>query len=163
METTGEQVEKVLVRELRPDDLEPVIALDEKNTGRRRTEYFKLKLKQNLSDTGIVVSLAAELDGCFCGFLLARVYYGEFGRPEPVAVLDTFGVHPDFRRQGVGSALMRQLCRNLRGLRVLRLQTEVGWDNPTLLAFFKEQGFRLSQRLCLSLDLAGSDQERFDR
>jgi len=37
------------------------------------------------AETGIKVSLAGELDDCFCGFLLARVYYGEFGAPEPVA------------------------------------------------------------------------------
>lgn len=154
MEIIGEQADKVVVRGLKPDDLEPVIALDAKNTGRRRTEYFKLKLQQNLSETGVKVSLAAELDDRFCGFLLARVYYGEFGAPEPVAVLDTFGVHPDFRRQGVGTALMRQLCLNLGGLGVGRLQTEVSWNDPDLMAFFQRRGFRLAGRLCLDLDLA---------
>jgi ribosomal protein S18 acetylase RimI-like enzyme len=157
MDVIDEQAEKVLVRGLKPEDLERVIALDAKNTGRRRTEYFKLKLQQNLAETGIKVSLAAEIEGCFCGFLLARVYYGEFGAPEPAAVLDTFGVHPDFRRQGVGTALMRQLSRNLRGLGVLQMRTEVGWDDADLLAFFHGQGFRLSDRLCLDLDLSRAD------
>ena len=89
--------EKLVVRRLRPQDLEAVIALDAKTIGRRRDEYFKLKLKQALSDTGIEVSLAAELDGNFAGFVLARVYSGEFGMMEPTAVLDTLGVHPDLR------------------------------------------------------------------
>lgn len=142
-----------VVRGLRPEDLEAVIALDAKNTGRRREEFFKAKLKQNLQETGIKVSLAAEIDHCFCGFLLARVYYGEFGAPEPVAVLDTLDVHPDFRRRGVASALMRQLCQNLDGLRVSRLRTEVDWDTPELLAFFHGQGFRPTGRLCLDLNL----------
>lgn len=154
MEFVGEREERVVVRGLKPEDLEPVIGLDAKNTGHRREEYFKLKLQQNLAETGVKVSLAAELDGCFCGFLLARVYYGEFGAPEPGAVLDTLGVHPDFRRQGVGAALMRQLCKNLEGLRVLRLQTEVGWDDPELLGFFHRQGFHMANRLCLDLDVA---------
>ena len=153
METVGEQEERVMVRGLRPDDLEPVIALDAKNTGRRREEFFKLKLRQNLAESGIKISLAAELDGCFCGFLLARVYYGEFGSPEPVAVLDTLDVNPDFRRQGVGTSLMRQLCKNLTSLRVSHLQTEVSWDDPALLAFFHQQRFRLANRICLDLDL----------
>jgi ribosomal protein S18 acetylase RimI-like enzyme len=103
-----EVVMSVLVRGLAVDDLERVIGLDAKIVGRRREEFFKLKLQQNLQETGIKVSLAAELDDCFCGFLLARVYYGEFGALEPVAVLDTLGVHPDFRGRGVGSSLLGQ-------------------------------------------------------
>ncbi len=153
MEPVGEQEERVVVRGLRPEDLEAVIALDTKNTGRRREEFFKLKLQQNLAESGIKVSLAAELDGCFCGFLLARVYYGEFGSPEPVAVLDMLDVNPDFRRQGVGTSLMRQLCKNLTGLGVSCLHTEVSWDDPALLAFFHRQRFRLANRICLDLDL----------
>ena len=145
--------ERVLVRGLKPSDLEPVIALDARVVGRRRDEYFKLKLQQNLAETGIKVSLAAEIDDCFCGFLLARMYYGEFGAPEPTAVLDTLGVHPDFRRQGVGTALMRQLSRNLRGLRVGELRTEVQWSDFEMLGFFHGQGFRPAGRLCLDLDL----------
>jgi GNAT superfamily N-acetyltransferase len=147
------QEEKTVVRGLRPEDLEPVIALDAKVVGRRRDEYFKLKLQQNLAETGIKISLAAEMEGCFCGFLLARLYYGEFGTPEPVAVLDTFGVHPDFQRQGVGTALMEQLRTNLAGLGVTRLQTEVSWDDPMLLRFFHGQHFRPAERFCLDLDL----------
>jgi ribosomal protein S18 acetylase RimI-like enzyme len=148
------EAEDIVVRGLRPDDLDAVIALDARNTGRRRGEYFKLKLQQNLLETGIKVSLAAEIEGCLCGFLLARVYYGEFGAPEPVAVLDTLDVHPDFRRRGIGTALMRQLGMNLDGLRVTLLRTEVDWDAPELLAFFHGQGFRPAGRLCLDLELS---------
>jgi len=154
MESSEHRTDRIVVRGLKPEDLEPVIALDAKTVGRRRDEYFKLKLQQNLAETGIKVSLAAEMDGCFCGFLLARLYYGEFGSPEPVAVLDTFGVHPDFQRQGVGTALMHQLCTNLSGLSVKRLQTEVSWDDPMLLRFFHSQKFRPAERFCLDLDLA---------
>ena len=143
----------LVVRGLQPADLEKVVALDARNAGRRRDEFFKIKLQQNLAETGIKVSLAAELDGCFCGFLLARVFYGEFGTLEPVAVLDTLGVHPDFRGRGVGRALTRQLRTNLAGLGVGRLQTEVGWDNQELLRFFHAEGFRPAERLCLDLDL----------
>jgi ribosomal protein S18 acetylase RimI-like enzyme len=142
-----------VVRNLRPGDLEAVIALDARIVGRRRDDYFRVKLQQNLSETGIKVSLAAEREGLFCGFLLARVYYGEFGSLEPVAVLDTLGVHPGFRGQGVGAALLRQLRVNLGGLGVSRLQTEVGWDDLALLGFFHHQGFRPASRFCLDLDL----------
>jgi GNAT superfamily N-acetyltransferase len=147
-ETTG-----VVVRQLSPRDLEAVIALDAKATGRRREAYFKLKLKQALSDTGIQISLGAELEGLFVGFLLARVYYGEFGSLEPLAVLDTMGVHPDFGRRGVGAALIDQLRTNLLGLSIRTLSTEVSWDSPELLAFFHHEGFAPAARFCLDLNL----------
>ena len=147
--TTGQA--KIVVRGLKPEDLESVVAVDAKATGRRREEYFKIKLKQNLAETGIKVSLAAEVDGTLRGFLLARVYYGEFGTLEPVAVLDTLGVHPLSRGMGVGAALMEQLLVNLAGLGVGTLRTEIAWEDALLLGFFHHQGFKPAPRLCLEL------------
>ena len=142
---------EVIVRNLRPSDLEAVIALDAKNVGRRREEYFRVKLQQNLVETGIKVSLAAEIDSALVGFLLARVYYGEFGQTEAVAVLDTIDVHPSFRGRAVGAALIDQLRTNLFGVGVRTLQTEVGWDDLALIGFFQHEGFRPAPRLCLEL------------
>jgi len=153
MQPTMQERGAVVVRSLRPDDLAAVVTLDAKNVGRRREEFFKLKLQQNLVESGIKVSLAGEIDGMFCGFLLARVFYGEFGMTEPIAVLDTIGVHPDFRHRGIGAAMLRQLRRNLFGLNVRAIRTEVDWDSPELLTFFHHEGFRPAPRLCLDLAL----------
>lgn len=155
MEPDDRDDERVRVRNLRAEDLEAVVAIDAKSVGRRREEYLRLKVREGLAETGIRVSLAAEVEGCLCGFLLARVYYGEFGTLEPVTVLDTIGVHPDFRHRGVGAALLLQLRRNLGALGVSHLRTEVGWDDAELLDFFRRQGFRPSDRFCLDLDLKG--------
>lgn len=154
VEETLEREARIVVRGLQPGDLEAVIDVDAKNVGRRREEYFRIKLQQNLQETGIKVSLAAEIDGLFCGFLLARVFYGEFGRTEPAAALDTIAVHPRFHGQGVGRALLRQLRTNLLGLGVPCLQTEVDWDDQRLLAFFHHEGFRPAPRIPLDLDLS---------
>lgn len=151
---------EIVVRRLRAEDLEPMIAVDARIVGRRRDEFFKLKLKEALSDTGIQMSLAAELGGIFAGFLLARVYYGEFGLVEPVAVLDTLSVRPDLRGRGVGPALVDQLRTNLLGLGLTRVQTEVGWDNLDLIAFFHREGFQPAARLCLDLDLEATRDHR---
>ena len=154
MERALEKEDRIVIRGLRPEDMDRVVALDAKNTGRRREEFFKVKLQQNLAETGIKVSLAAESDGCFCGFLLARVFYGEFGTMEPAAVLETIAVDPDFKEQGVGRALLDQLCVNLVGLNVPTLRTEVDWSAPDLIAFFHREGFSPSPRLCLDLEIA---------
>ncbi len=147
------EYESIHVRRLNPEDLDKVTRLDAKITGRSRGEYFKLKLAQNLAETGIKISLAAEQDGLFVGFLLARVYYGEFGLMEPSAVLDTIGVNPDFQGRGIGQALLRQLRTDLGGLGVAHLQTEVSWDNTGLLTFFQREGFRPADRFCLELEI----------
>lgn len=146
------QDESVYIRRLRPDDLEPVIALDARIVGRRRDEYFKVKLDMAMKETGVEVSLAAEVDGHFVGFLIARVFYGEFGRTEPAAVLEVLGVHPEFRGRGVGHALVRQLRTNLLGLGVRTLQTEASWEDTAMLAFFQREGFRPAARFCLDMD-----------
>lgn len=150
----------LVVRRLRPDDMNAVVHLDAKVTGRKRDRYFETKLKMALADTGIEVSLAAESDGLFVGFLLARVYYGEFGATERTAVLDTLDVHPDFRGRGVGYALLRQLRMNLHALQISTLQTEVSWDDQRLLSFFQHEGFRMAQRLCLDLDVSDRPPEK---
>lgn len=154
MEESLQAAEPVLVRGLKPDDMAAVVALDARATGRRREEFFRLKLQQNLQETGVKVSLAAELDGIFVGFLLARVHYGEFGVMAQVAVLDTLVVHPDFRGRGVGDSLLRQLRMNLGGLGVECLRTEVDWRERELLGFFQREGFLPAARLCLDLDLS---------
>jgi len=142
----------IVVRKLCEDDLERVIALDAKGSGRRRTEYFELALRRSASETGLQVSLAAELDGSFAGFLLARAWYGEFGVLEPVAVLEGLGVHPALRHRGVARALLAQLRTNLGAIGLARLRTEVAWDERELLAFFHRAGFRPAPRLCLELE-----------
>lgn len=153
MENDEPPRDRFLVRNLRPQDLDAAIALDARIVGRRRDEFFRLKLKQALADTGIAVSLGAEEDRQLVGVLLARVYYGEFGVMERVAVLDLLDVHPDFRGRHVGAALLDQLRANLLGLGIRTLQTEVAWDNTELIAFFQREGFRPAPRLCLDLDL----------
>lgn len=156
MDTLNPLACAVVVRNLRASDLDAVILLDAKNIGRRRDEFFKLKLKQALAETGITVSLAAELDGIFVGFLLARVFYGEFGVTERVAVMDVIDVHPDFRGRHVATALLDQLRTNLLTLGIAVLRTEVGWENTELLGFFRREGFVMAQRVCLDLPLAAS-------
>jgi len=148
--------DEVVVRSLTPEDEESIVSIDARLVGRRRDEFFRLKLRQAFGDTGIAVSLAAEVDGAVAGFLLARVYYGEFGITERVAVMDVIGVHPDFRGRRVGAALVDQLRTNLLGLGIRTLQTEVAWENRDLITFFQHEGFALAPRLCLDLDLERS-------
>lgn len=160
MQTKDVERDACRVRRLNRNDLERVVALDAQVSGRERRGFFEHKLKENLLDTSVQVSLGAEIDGILVGFLLARVWTGEFGLTDPVAVLDTIGVQPAFKKQGIGEALLEQLATNLQGLNVSSLRTEVAWDRFELLRFFHHHGFRPAPRLCLALDLTKPRDER---
>lgn len=139
----------VLVRALAADDLDAVVRIDRNITGGDRRGYYGQRIRTALEESGIRVSLVAEVDGVVAGFVLGRVYHGEYGRTESFASLDTVGVDPGYRGRGVGRALLRQLLRNLRALRIERLQTEVEWDHWELLRFLRESGFQPAPRLSL--------------
>ena len=145
--------EELVLRALAPGDEDAIVKIDARSVGRRREEFCRAKLRQAFADTGVALSLVAEIDGTVVGFVLARVYYGEFGLAEPAAVLDVFGVHPEFRGRHVGAALLEQLRTNLAGLGIATLQTEVNWSSPDLITFFHHEGFVPAARFCLDLDL----------
>jgi ribosomal protein S18 acetylase RimI-like enzyme len=140
--------DRIPVRAMAERDLRALVAIDRRMTGRDRFAYFQEKLAEALSDSDIRVSLVAECDGVPAGFIMARVDLGEFGRIEPVAVMDTIGVDPDYRDKGVGRALLSQLLVNLTTLRVERIRTELDWRERALLGFLDHCGFRPSQELC---------------
>ncbi|MDE2376073.1 GNAT family N-acetyltransferase [Bradyrhizobium sp.] len=140
--------DRIPVRSMAAGDLAALVEIDSRITGRERTGYFERKLVDALTDSGVRVSLVAELDGVAVGFIMARVDLGEFGRVETTAVLDTIGVHPDYQSRGVGHALLSQLLMNLGTLRVENLRTEVDWRDRDLLAYLDSCGFRPSQQLC---------------
>ncbi len=146
--------DRVPVRSLQPGDLPAMIAIDRRVTGRDRAAYYRRKSAEALEESGVRVSLVAELDGRLVGFVMARVDFGEFGRTEPEGVLDTIAVDPAYAGHNVGTALVSQLLANLASLRVERVRTEVAWDNFGLLGFLERCGFRPSQRLSFARPIA---------
>jgi ribosomal protein S18 acetylase RimI-like enzyme len=143
----------VVVRSLRQEDAARLVRMDQAITGRNRSAWYEGKLKRALGDSDVKVSLGAVVDGCLVGAILGSLHYGEFGLPEPIAVLDTILVDPARSREGIGTALLDQLVKNLRALGIERLRTEVAWDDADLLAFFKSEGFAPASRLCLESSL----------
>ncbi|SEH33815.1 GNAT family N-acetyltransferase [Magnetospirillum fulvum] len=146
--------DRIPVRSMTEADLPAIIATDSKITGRDRSAYCRDKLAEVLNESGVRVSLVAEIDGQFAGFVMARVDYGDFGRANPVAVIDTIGVLPLFTHRGVGRALISQLMVNLSSLRVERVKTQVSWDELPLASFLHGLGFTPSQRLSFIRRLA---------
>jgi ribosomal protein S18 acetylase RimI-like enzyme len=140
--------DRIPVRAMKESDLRALITIDRRITGGDRSAYFESKLMEALHESDVRVSLVAEQNGGPVGFIMARVDFGEFGRFEPMAVMDTIGVDPDYRDLGIGRALLSQLLINLTTLRVERIWTEINWRDRELLAFLDNCGFKPSQQLC---------------
>lgn len=144
----------VVVRSLTRADLAALVRIDRQITGRSREVWYEGKLERALAASDVRISLGAEQEGMLVGAMLGSLHYGEFGLPEPLAVLDTVLVDRAFSGRGIATALFEQLVKNLRALRIERLRTEVAWDDHELVAFFKKKGFAPIPRLVLEADLA---------
>jgi N-acetylglutamate synthase-like GNAT family acetyltransferase len=104
-------------------------------------------MDEALRESGVRISLAARIDNIMAGFVMARADLGDFGRTEPVAVIDTLDVAPEYAHHGVGHALLSQLFLNLGALRIERVETVVDRKAFALLGFFYDVGFAPGQRL----------------
>jgi len=135
------------VHSLGEADLDAVIRIDRRLTGHDRGAYMRHKYEEALNESALRISLVAHKDGTTAGYLMATADYGDFGRAEPVAVIDTVGVDPNFSHAGIGRALLSQLFINLGALRVERVESVVAKEHFDLLGFFYRAGFGPSQRL----------------
>lgn len=135
------------VRPMQQSDLREIVRIDRSITGRDRSAYIGARLAETMAASGVRVSLTARLDGAIVGFLMARADLGDFGRIEPVAVIDTLGVDRAYTQRGVGHALLAQLDAQLAALHIEQIETVVALTDLPLLGFFVNAGFAPTQRL----------------
>lgn len=81
--------DRLLIRTLDEGDLDRMVKLDQVWSKKNRRLYLQRKLHRALAEADVRISLGAELDGFLVGAVLGSVSYGEFGHPEPLAVVDT--------------------------------------------------------------------------
>ena len=141
--------DRLPVRTMTRADLAAIIEIDRLITGRSRAAYLSRKLDEAFTESAVRMSLVAEIDGHIAGFIMVRVDDGEFGHPEPEAVMDTIGVDPRHGHRGVATALLSQLMINLVALRAESLRTETSWNQFGLLSFLDRTGFGPHRRLAL--------------
>lgn len=145
--------DRVTVRSLRGDDIAAIDRIDAKLTGLDRSAYYASKFREMLDESGIRISMVAEDDGIVTGFIMARVDFGEFGKVDKAAVIDTIGVHPAYAGSGIGHALLSQLLINLSTLHVESVRTKIEHENFGLRNFLTRRGFKPSQRLLLTKEI----------
>jgi ribosomal-protein-alanine N-acetyltransferase len=85
------------------------------------------------------VRLKAALDGRSVGFVV-----GDLRRREDVGWIASIGVHPDFRRAGIGRQLLKA-CEAALGTRTVRLTLRP--SNTGALRLYEESGYTEIDRL----------------
>jgi ribosomal protein S18 acetylase RimI-like enzyme len=63
------------------------------------------------------------------------------------------GVDPDFRRQGIGTALMRRVENKLEALGCPKLNLQIRVDNQEVQAFYEKLGFFSEDRVSMGRKL----------
>lgn len=149
------------LRRLTREDFDQVVALDEGVTGHPRRGYFEKRLQAALGHPERHLQLAAGEVGALTAFAMARFVHGEYGRPEPAAVLETIAVAPGTQGLGVGRQLVDGLAVACRRRGVAELMTQARWTDLAMLGFFAGAGFALAPRQILTCPTA--QLEAFER
>ncbi len=152
--TPNKDLSNLVVRNLKKDDLEAVVHIDNLMTGYPRNPYFERKFRRIFGeDSQLLLSLTAVMDGKIVGYIMGEANTGEYGIPEPVASVDTLGVDPEYKRLGIGSILLEEYCAMAVKAGIELMTTLISEDYPEIIEFFKSQNFDTAQMTALQRKL----------
>jgi ribosomal protein S18 acetylase RimI-like enzyme len=83
----------------------------------------------------------AEVENRFVGFLFGRTGELEFGLPGTVAWVETIGVDPAYRKQGIARELIEQFLSSAEDHGINTIFTLVSSGQTEMQSFFNRQGF----------------------
>lgn len=143
-----------IVRELTEHDIEAVLEIDRKITGRDTADYWRDKALAFLSRP-LSVCLGVDVGGRLVGFVLGEVRGWEFGTPLS-GWLEVVGVDPDYHHKGLGRRLVEALCQRFASAGVESLQTIVDWNDGDLVSYFISLGFKRGEFIHLKKELGAT-------
>jgi len=145
----------IKIRLMQAEDFDAVVAIDQKVLKAPRTEYYEAKFEKLFQTKDYLpASLVAEKeDGTVVGFVMGEIYIGEFGIFQEEARLDTIGVDPGYRHQGIGEQLINEFVDHLRSVGVQKINTLVDWNDSNLIRFFSANRFSPSRTINLERSL----------
>lgn len=138
------------IRTARTDDVEPIRrvadaslrssyghAVDEELLGDAVERWYeKDEVGTDITDPETVFLVAVD-EETIVGFAESYVV----DRRERIGDIDWIHVHPDYRGEGVGSALLERAERELRGVNVDTIEGRVLADNEAGTAFYEREGY----------------------
>jgi ribosomal-protein-alanine N-acetyltransferase len=127
----------IRVRNAKPYDMNTVLDIEKFCF----PDPYPMSLLSRLYFTHPEGFLVAEVDGKVVGYLIGTLRWGASGHVMAI------GVYPEYRKRGVGTALMVQILDILRmsGARSARL--EVRKSNNAAQLFYQKLGFKLGEEI----------------
>ena len=117
-----------------------ITPVSEDESWRRRRRHYAAWLAE--PDT---LAILAERDDAKLGYAMVTTQQdrrGSWSRGDRVATLQTLTVHPDYRRQGIGSALLEEVRRQLGAAGISDLELAAVSGNEAAMRFYEREGFR---------------------
>ena len=136
------------VRPAQASDLAAISAMDERETGTAKPDYWRDMLAP---DRHFLVAETAS--GGLAGFIAGEIRAWEFGQPAAGWVF-AIQIEPTQRLHGVGTQLFDALVARFREKGVTRVRTLVERKDHLILSFFRAQGMVAGPSLQLDMDLS---------
>lgn len=132
-------MQDLTVRRMTVRDIDEVMRIDEKITGKPHAAYYESKAAAYISRAP-EYCLVAEHRDRVVGFVLGDVHGWEFAA-EFAGRLEIIGVDPEYHGQGVSRALMDELFAKFRKAGVAVVHTMINWNDGDLVDYFRANGF----------------------
>jgi len=142
MADSAKQGDKLNIREMTEDDIDPIRALDNKLVGKERSITYSDPIEFYLGGE-YAMSFVAEIDGKIVGFVLGRL------RDSDTAWLQSVAIDPEYRRKGIGNKLVGALIARCRSKGAKTLNTVASWHDWSLLSFLSSLEFSRSEMVDL--------------
>ncbi|MCP5368262.1 MAG: GNAT family N-acetyltransferase [Hyphomicrobiales bacterium] len=140
--------EDVTIRPAVEADLAGIIALDQRNTGMAKPDYWHERFRRfGGRDDRFFLVIDGQAGSGQGGngqrhidaFIVGEVRTWEFGSP-PCGWIFALGVDPDARLRGLASRLFDAICDGFRAAGVDKVRTMIAVDDNLNMSFFRSQG-----------------------
>lgn len=131
----------VYIRSIRKDDLAAIVQIEDRTTGVSRPDYWGKRISLYEAIRPFWASIVAEVDNRVVGFLFGRSGELEFGLADPVAWIETIGVDPAYRRQGIAAKMVEHFNLSADEHNIHTVFTLVSKNNQDMEQFFATLGF----------------------
>lgn len=121
-----------MIREMREEDLAAVTEIEQFSFS---DPWSEEGFRESLYQTQALLRVV-EVGGCIAGYY---IFYFSDDEGELVNI----AVHPEFRRQGIGTAMIEDLLEKGMSLGVKQFVLEVRMGNSKAISLYKKQGFSL--------------------
>jgi flavin-dependent dehydrogenase/ribosomal protein S18 acetylase RimI-like enzyme len=148
----AKKMSDITVRNMTVRDIDEVLRIDEKITGKPHAAYYETKAASYISRGPDYCLVAVHRDRVV-GFVLGDVRGWEFAA-ELSGWLEVIGVDPEYHGRGVSRALMNELSARFKRAGVTIVNTMVNWNDGDLIDYFSANGFERGEYVNLVKNLA---------